>query len=67
MTSETLSIDGMHCDHCVEAVRTALQSLDGVSVDAVEIGRARVTYDSKVVSGEGLTEAISEAGYDVVS
>lgn len=67
MTSETLSIDGMHCDHCVEAVRTALQSLDGVSVDAVEIGRAQVTYDSEEVAAEGLTEAISEAGYDVVS
>lgn len=60
----TLSIDGMHCDHCVDAVRDALEALDGVTVQSVDIGTAEVSYDPSLVSDEQLAAAIDDAGYE---
>jgi copper chaperone CopZ len=64
---ETLSIDGMHCEHCVDAVQEALSDVDGVTVDAVEIGAADVSYDPSAVSRAPLADAIENAGYELVS
>jgi len=63
----TLSIDGMHCEHCVEAVREALESVQGVSVDRVEVGHAEVTYESASVSQEQLATVLDDVGYELVS
>lgn len=67
MKTETLSIEGMHCDHCVDAVRSALQSLDGVSVGDVSVGTATVDYDRETVTQDDLAAAIRDAGYDLAS
>ena len=64
---ETLSIDGMHCDHCVEAVREALEAVRGVSVERVEIGQADVTYDPAAVTRDQLATVLDDAGYELVS
>lgn len=66
-TIETFDIDGMSCGHCVRAVREALEETPGVHVDHVEIGRARVDYDTEEVSRAQIVEAIEEAGYAVRS
>jgi copper chaperone len=63
---ETLSIEGMHCEHCVEIVREALESVRGVSVESVDIGTAKVTYDADLVSRDQLATVIDDAGYDLV-
>ena len=39
---QKLSIDGMHCDTCVQRVTKALGSLSGVRVNTVSVGEARV-------------------------
>ncbi|MFO8099955.1 MAG: heavy-metal-associated domain-containing protein [Salinibacter sp.] len=59
----TLSIDGMHCDHCVDAVQDALEAIDGVTVESVAVGTATVTYDPSVVSHNQLAAALDDAGY----
>jgi copper chaperone CopZ len=46
MEQTTIQIDGMSCGHCVSRVQKALSRLEGVHVDQVEIGSARVTYDA---------------------
>ncbi|RMH64943.1 MAG: copper chaperone [Bacteroidetes bacterium] len=63
--TETLTIEGMSCSHCVHAVRQALAGLDGVDVDAVEIGSATVRYDDTRVSRDALVAAIEQEGYHV--
>ena len=63
MQRDTLSIDGMHCDHCVDAVNEALSGVDGVTVETVEVGEATVTYDSTRASRDRLAQALDEAGY----
>ena len=66
MTDE-IKIQGMGCSHCVTAVRRALEQVEGVRVDQVEIGRARVRLTSSAASVEKVDAAIREAGYEPVS
>jgi len=65
--TEHLEIDGMHCQHCVEAVREALESVRGLSVERVEIGTAEVTYESDTVTTEQLATVLDDVGYDLAS
>ncbi len=58
-----LTIGGMTCSHCVTAVREALESLSGVAVEHVRIGKASVTLAPDGASPAALIEAIQEAGY----
>jgi copper chaperone len=63
MSHTTLKIDGMSCEHCVKAVKTALEALDGVTVESVSVGAATVAYDPAVATPEKLAQAVNGAGY----
>ena len=63
MDTMHLQIDGMSCGHCVSAVRTALDQLDGVSVDAVSVGSADLRYDATKTGRDAVVTAIADAGY----
>lgn len=63
MKALTMKITGMSCDHCVRAVRQALEALPQVDIQSVEIGRASVRYDSDSTGVERILAAIAEAGY----
>ncbi|HLA62914.1 MAG TPA: cation transporter [Rhodothermales bacterium] len=67
MTTETLKIDGMTCGHCVAAVRNALAEVEGVDVEDVQIGEARVRYDEEKTSRDALVAAVEEEGYAMAS
>lgn len=66
MTDE-ITIQGMGCEHCVTAVREALEKVHGVDVAHVEIGAARVRAEDGRVPREAIDAAIREAGYEPVS
>lgn len=61
----TLTIDGMHCEHCVDVVEDVLVDLDGVTVQDVEIGSAQVAYDPAEVADDVLAAALDDAGYEL--
>jgi copper chaperone len=65
MEQLTLAVTGMSCGHCVAAVTKALQQLDGVTVQRVEIGSAAVRYDPAAVSSGRIVQAVEAAGYGV--
>ncbi len=65
MASLELEISGMSCGHCVHAVKSALEELDGVDVRKVEIGSATLDYDPARTSREAIESAIEDAGYQV--
>jgi copper chaperone len=67
MKTQDLKIDGMTCGHCVMHVRKELSKLAHVQVDDVQIGTARVQYDSAKVSIVDLAQAVERAGYKLVS
>lgn len=62
----TLKINGMMCPHCEATVKTALESIDGVTSAEVshESGTAVVTL-SKEVSDDVLKKAVVDKGYTV--
>ncbi len=62
----TLKINGMMCPHCEATVKTALESVDGVTSAEVshESGTAVVTL-SKEVSEDILKKAVVDKGYTV--
>ena len=62
--AETLQIDGMSCDHCVRAVREALEGVSGAVVESVEVGRATVDAGPEATRAD-LVEAVEGAGYAV--
>lgn len=67
--SNTYTVAGMTCGHCVAAVKDEIGKLDGVTgvdVDLVEGGESTV----RVVSGSSLDigrvrEAVDQAGYEL--
>ena len=64
MTPLVLSINGMSCGHCLNAVRRALSETPGVTVESVRIGRADLQYDPALTSPDRIASAMTEAGYE---
>lgn len=65
MKEQKFKIEGMTCHHCVMAVEMELKE-SGFENFKVEIGSAKVNYDSSEKNGIKIKEAISEAGYKVI-
>jgi len=59
-----LTINGMSCQHCVRAVREALDAVDGVTVSQVDIGSAQVSFDPALVSVASIEDAVRDAGFE---
>ena len=67
---ETVKVAGMTCEHCVAAVKEELGALAGVTevdVELVKGGESLVTITSEEpLTGQAISEAVDEAGYEVV-
>lgn len=62
-----MEINGMSCGHCQARVEKALNAIDGVDAK-VELKKNRAVVNlSKDVDDKTLTDAVTEAGYEVVS
>lgn len=61
--SQTITVEGMSCEHCEQTVEDALEGVSGVdSVDVDrEAERATVEGDAETAA---LVEAVDEAGYE---
>lgn len=62
MSTITLKIDGMHCGHCVNAVKAALEDVPGVAVKDVKIGTATVDTIEPAPM-DAIRGAVEDAGY----
>lgn len=66
VTTATYQVTGMTCDHCVRAVTSELESLDGVREVMVSLhpgGESAVTVSSDApLTAETVTAALDEAG-----
>ncbi len=62
-----LTISGMHCDHCVQSVTSAINRIDGaVAKVDLEAGTAEVSYDRKLDDAV-LRQAVEGEGFTVTS
>ena len=60
-------IEGMACGHCSARVEKALNAIDGVSATVDLAAKCAAITLTKEVSDQVLTDAVTEAGYDVIS
>jgi copper chaperone len=58
-----LAIEGMHCGACVRRVTSALQGVEGVRVNSVEVGSAKVIFDAAETSVQDITAALDRNGF----
>ena len=60
-----LRVFGMTCQHCVNAVFTALTPVEGIIAAEVEVGFVTVEHDGRATV-DALRDAVAVAGYDAV-
>ncbi len=64
---KTMKIEGMMCSHCTGMVTKVLNAIDGVSAEVSLDDKCAYIELSKEVSDDVLKNAVTEAGYDVIS
>lgn len=68
MTTQTYTVTGMTCSHCVQAVSGELGRLDGVRNVQVDLATGAVTVTSEQpLDDAAVRAAVDEAGYEVAS
>lgn len=64
--TKVMTIEGMMCAHCTGRVQKALEAVEGVSAVTMSLEEKTATVElSKEVQDEVLTNAVTEAGYEV--
>ena len=64
MSTETYTVTGMTCGHCVSSVTEEVSELPGVSDVQVDLATGQVTVTSAApVSPDKVRAAVEEAGY----
>jgi copper chaperone len=67
MTTMTISVPEIHCDHCKHSIEGALAPLPGVASARVDVEARTVTVevDESLTDRGRLVAAIEDQGYDV--
>lgn len=67
MATTTITVSGMTCEHCVNAVRQEITGISGVNDVKVDLESGRVVIDSNdPIDRDALGAAVDEAGYELV-
>jgi copper chaperone len=64
VTMKNYVVEGMTCDHCVNAVTTAVRALPGVTAVDVDLASGHVAVSTDApVDDNAVRAAVDEAGY----
>jgi copper chaperone len=68
MEKTVINVDGMSCEHCVNAITKAVKALPGIAKVAVDLAAkgVMVEYDSSKTALDKIKSEIEEQGYDVL-
>ena len=68
MANQTLNVEGMTCDHCVQTIKGAVNNLVGISRVEVDLENKQVAveYDKALVELDSITDKIVEIGFEVI-
>jgi copper chaperone len=65
-TTQTYTVTGMTCSHCVTSVSAEIQQLPGVSDVQVDLPSGAVTVTSEApLDDSAVAAAVDEAGYEL--
>jgi copper chaperone len=70
VSNQTINVDGMTCDHCVNAVTEEISKIPGVTavnidLHAGEISPVTITAGNEITDAN-IAAAVEEAGYSIV-
>ncbi|MBT5470916.1 MAG: heavy-metal-associated domain-containing protein [Nitrospina sp.] len=67
MTQETLVVEGMTCQHCVQTITEALNNIKGTNTVVVELDKKEVNIDFNVeeTNLKEITDKIIEVGFEL--
>lgn len=70
MSSKTINVDGMTCDHCVNAVTEEISKIPGVTEVKIDLHVGEISQVA-INAGIGISDAdiaaaVEEAGYSIV-
>ena len=63
MSTTTYEVTGMTCGHCVQAVTTEIENIDGVHSVQVDLETGKVDVEGENFTDEQVAAAVDEAGY----
>lgn len=66
MSNLILKVDGMSCNHCVNAIEKTMKELGAQGKVDLASKLVEVQYDENKLSEQAIKDAIEEQGYDVV-
>ena len=69
MENTVLTVNGMSCEHCVKAIKNAVEKLHGVVSVNVALSNKTVTifHDKSLASIDKIKTEIEEQGFKVIS
>jgi len=66
MAATVITVTGMTCSHCVNAVQSEVRKLPGVTAVDIDLGTGAVTVTAEPLpDADALRKAIDEAGYEI--
>ena len=68
MTQESLKVDGMTCQHCVQTITDALGEIAGTNKVAVDLDKkeVQVDYNEEETNLQEISDKIVETGFELV-
>jgi copper chaperone CopZ len=68
MTTQTYTVSGMTCGHCVQSVTEEVSAIEGVSNVVVTLETGELKFEAELaVADVVVADAVKEAGYEVVA
>jgi copper chaperone len=67
VTTATLNVPDISCDHCKSSIESAVSPIDGVETVEVNVDARAVdvAYDGTRVTFDAIVSAIEDQGYDI--
>jgi copper chaperone len=68
MTKESLKVEGMTCQHCVQTITDALEKIPGTNKVAVDLDKkeVQVDYNEEKINLQEISDKIVEVGFELV-
>ena len=68
MTKESLKVEGMTCQHCVQTITDALGKIAGINKVAVDLDKkeVQVDYNEEKTNLQEISDKIVEVGFELV-
>ena len=66
MEQRTYIVEGMTCDHCVQAVRSEVTGVAGITDVQVDLDTKLVRVAGEDIDDAAVFAAVEEAGYEAV-